>query len=146
MLIAGILLASAPVVPAGGAFACTPVLVWDGDGPIWCSSGIKVRLAGIAARELDGSCRPGHPCPDATGIAARDFLVLLLGKNAGETPTGHIAVTSHITLQCTSAGSAGGDRTGAWCHSPQVGDLSCAMLRSGLAMRWDRYWNRSPCS
>jgi endonuclease YncB( thermonuclease family) len=35
---------------AGAAFTCTPVRVWDGDGPIWCAEGPKVRLAGIAAR------------------------------------------------------------------------------------------------
>jgi endonuclease YncB( thermonuclease family) len=75
--------ASAPVIPAGQSFICTPTHVWDGDGPVWCKEGPRLRLAGIAARELDGSCSPGHPCPAASGDAARDALVTLLG-----TPTG----------------------------------------------------------
>lgn len=52
-------------VRSGDTFTCTPIPVWDGDGPIWCAEGPKIRLAGIAARELDGSCRPAHPCPAA---------------------------------------------------------------------------------
>lgn len=46
------------VVPHGEAFECTPVAVWDGDGPIWCAEGPRLRLAGIAARELDGTSLP----------------------------------------------------------------------------------------
>src|SRR4028118_43364 len=56
---------------AEALFICTPVEVWDGDGPIWCAEGPRVRLAGIAARELDETCRPGHPCPRARGRRAR---------------------------------------------------------------------------
>ena len=44
MLSTFLLLVAVPVVPAGEVFTCTPVSVWDGDGP-------RVRLAGIAARE-----------------------------------------------------------------------------------------------
>ena len=64
---------------AAAMLVCTPIAVFDGDGPIWCDEGPKIRLAGIAAREIDGTCRPHHPCPDASGIEARDALVLLLG-------------------------------------------------------------------
>ena len=48
-------------VPEGSTFACTATAVWDGDGPIWCEEGPRIRLRGIAAREIDGTCRPGHP-------------------------------------------------------------------------------------
>src|SRR5687767_12542809 len=51
------------IVASGQSFACTPTAVWDGDGPIWCAEGPKIRLAGIAAREIDGTCKKGHPCP-----------------------------------------------------------------------------------
>lgn len=44
-------------LPAGVSFSCTPIAVWDGDGPIWCAEGPRIRLAGVAAREIDGSCR-----------------------------------------------------------------------------------------
>ena len=53
---------SAVVIPAGTAFDCTPVAVWDGDGPVWCEEGPRVRLAGIAARESDGTCNANQPC------------------------------------------------------------------------------------
>ena len=78
-----LILLAAAVVPAGEAFNCTPEAVWDGDGPVWCKEGPRIRLSGIAARELDGSCSDGHPCPDAGGITARDALVQLLGRPVG---------------------------------------------------------------
>src|SRR3546814_3201620 len=63
------------IVAAGLIFLCTPTLVADGDGPVWCAEGPRIRIAGIAARELDGTCRRGHPCPRAGPIAARNALV-----------------------------------------------------------------------
>lgn len=128
----------------GSLFTCTPVRVWDGDGPIWCREGPRVRLAGIAARELDGSCSAGHPCPAADSIAARDHLASLLGAVTGQTSQGHLLIRGEA-LFCTSTGSAGGNRIGAWCRSPVVGDLSCRMLADGMAARWDRYWRDHRC-
>lgn len=133
------------VVPAGDPFDCTPVAVWDGDGPVWCEEGPHLRLAGVAAREMDGSCRSGHPCPKATAVEARDALVALLGQPIGTGKHGHILVAGP-TIRCMSTGTAGGNRTGAWCVSPQGGDISCAMVRSGYAARWDRYWQGHRCS
>ncbi len=66
-----IVVALSVAISAGQTFNCTPVAVWDGDGPIWCAEGPKIRLAGIAAREIDGICKSGHPCPSASGLAAR---------------------------------------------------------------------------
>ncbi len=129
----------AEIVAAGAMFTCTPTAVYDGDGPIWCAEGPKIRLAGIAAREIDGSCRAGHPCPKATGEQARDHLVSLVGVPTGRARTGHIFVRG-APLQCRSAGSGKGDRTAAWCASAKVGDLSTAMVRSGYAAKWARYW------
>ena len=79
MLTFALLFASVPIVPAGETFACTPTAVWDGDGPVWCAEGPRVRLAGIAAREADGSCIANQPCPDATAEQARDTLAALIG-------------------------------------------------------------------
>src|SRR3546814_9623729 len=56
------------IVAAELIFLCTPTLVADGDGPVWCAEGPRIRIAGIAARELDGTCRRGHPCPRAEPI------------------------------------------------------------------------------
>lgn len=136
--------ADVPVVPRGQNFTCTPTHVWDGDGPVWCREGPRLRLAGIAARELDGSCSPGHPCPTASGIAARDALVDLLGTRTGVGRHGHILVNG-ATLRCRSDGSAGGNRTAAWCVSPRYGDINCAMVEGGWALRWDRFWRQHRC-
>lgn len=131
-------------MPAGATFTCTPTRVWDGDGPIWCAEGPRIRLSGIAAREIDGTCKPGHPCPTADPIHARDYLVTLLGERTGVASEGHVLVDGPA-LQCRSAGGAGGNRTAAWCVSPRAGDLSCAMVSSGQAVRWQRYWRDHRC-
>ena len=127
-----LLLLGASIVAAGETFECTPIRVWDGDGPIWCAEGPRVRLSGIAAREMDGSCTSGHPCPESSAIAARDALVKLVGKPTGKSREGHILVS-------------GGSRTAAWCISPKSGDLSCAMTKGGWALRWDKYWKTHRC-
>lgn len=136
--------ADVPIIPQGHDFTCTPTHVWDGDGPVWCKEGPRVRLAGIAARELDNSCSPGHPCPDASGIEARDALVELLGTPTGVGRHGHILI-SGPALSCRSDGSAGWNRTAAWCVSPRHGDINCAMVQGGWAARWDRYWRNHQC-
>lgn len=132
------------VVASGDSFSCTPEAVWDGDGPIWCKEGPRVRLAGIAARELDGSCSTGHPCPATSAIEARDALVSLIGEPTGVGPHGHIQVTGP-TMTCFSVGGAGGNRTAAWCRSPLTGDVNCAMVRGGWAAKWQRYWKGHRC-
>ncbi|MCJ8191972.1 hypothetical protein [Sphingomicrobium aestuariivivum] len=143
MLTAALLLI-APVPSAGTVFDCTPTAVWDGDGPIWCEEGPRIRLSGIAAREIDDECRAGHPCPAASGAAARDALVNLLGGPRGSLSHGHVVVRAP-TMRCVSTGSAGGSRTGAWCVTASGVDLSCAMVASGNAERWARYWGRHQC-
>jgi endonuclease YncB( thermonuclease family) len=131
-------------VIAGAIFTCTPVAVYDGDGPIWCKEGPRIRLSGIAARETDGTCRPGHPCPTASAGKARDTLVSLLGGAKGRMKTGHIRVSA-APMRCRSVGGAGGKRTAAWCVTASGVDLSCAMVASGTAARWDRYWKNHTC-
>lgn len=74
-------------------FTCTPLKLWDGDGPIHCAEGPRIRLAGIAARELDGSCSPGHPCPAVEPIASRDHLARLLGRVTGTASEGHLLIS-----------------------------------------------------
>ncbi len=138
------LLAAVAVIPAGQTFECTPTAVYDGDGPVWCAEGPRIRLSGIAARETDGTCSPGHPCPRATAAEAKSALVRLVGEPIGTSPHGHTLVRGP-TMRCTSTGGAGGNRTGAWCVSPRGGDLSCAMVRGGWAAKWDRYWRGHRC-
>lgn len=139
-----LLAAAVMLIPAGDRFACTPTHVWDGDGPVWCAEGPRIRLSGIATRENDNTCRANQPCPDASATASRDALVRLVGEPVGRSRQGHILVRGP-TMRCVSTGGAGGSRTGAWCVSPKGGDLSCAMVRSGFALRWDRYWRQHRC-
>lgn len=138
-----IFLAAAVVAP-GTLFSCTPTAVWDGDEPIWCAEGPHVRVAGVAARESDETCRSNQPCPDASAIAAKTTLTNLVGVQTGTNSTGHFLVKGP-TMRCLSDGGAGGNRTAAWCVSPRGGDISCAMVASGKAIRWDRYWRNHRC-
>lgn len=134
----------AQVIAAGVAFTCTPVAVWDGDGPIWCMEGPKIRIAGVAAREMDGTCRSGQPCPAVGAVDARNRLVAIFGGARGTLAQGHIRVRS-APMRCISEGSAGGSRTAAWCSSPSVGDLSCSVVSAGGAVNWARYWRDHRC-
>jgi endonuclease YncB( thermonuclease family) len=132
------------VITSGQTFTCTPTAVWDGDGPVWCAEGPRIRIAGVAAREIDGTCNRNQPCPSVGGVEARDRLVRLFGGAKGTLGTGHIVVRS-APMACRSDGSAGGNRTAAWCVSPAFGDLSCAVIREGGAVRWQRYWRSHQC-
>ena len=145
MILLAMTIAAVPIVPAGADFQCTPIAVWDGDGPIWCAEGPRIRLSGIAAREIDGECRVDHPCPSATGIQARDALVALLGGPRGCLQHGHVVVRAPA-MRCVSTGSAGGNRTGAWCRTATGTDLSCAMTARGYASVWPRYWKDHICT
>lgn len=144
------------VVAAGLVFICTPVAVWDGDGPVWCApspgenSGPRLRLAGIAARERDGSCRAHQPCPTASALESRDALVQLLGGSKGEFRAGPHAAYPHIRvsgppLRCVSDGEAKGGRTAAWCVLPGGKALSCAMLASRTVKKWKVFWRGRRC-
>lgn len=135
---------AAQVIAAGTTFSCTPTAVYDGDGPIWCAEGQKIRTAGTAAREISGACKPGHPCPSASGIAARNALVHQLGGPKGKLRTGHVVVRAG-TMRCRSDGSAGRGRTAAWCTTAGGVDLSCAMVRTGTVLKWPRYWQGHRC-
>lgn len=136
--------AAAAIVPAGETFACTPTHVWDGDGPIWCEEGPRIRVSGIAAREIDGTCRSNQPCPQVDAVESRNALASLVGEPYGIGEHGHVLVTGP-TMSCLSVGSGGGNRTAAWCVSPRGGDISCSMVQSGYALLWGRYWGDHRC-
>lgn len=136
---------------AGVSFTCRPAQIWDGD-TFTCADGRKIRIAGIAAREVrnmhggrvaDIGCSNGHPCPEADGMAARNALAVLFGGIRGVGPNGHLLVRGP-NLTCKANGTTG-DRLAAWCTSPATGDISCAMVRGGYALRWPRYWREHRC-
>lgn len=109
--------------PASRLFRCTVKRVHDGDGPIHCREGMKIRLTAIAARELDETCRPGHPCPAASGAAAAAALRRLADGRM---------------LTCEASGSSDG-RINAWCWREEGIELNCAMAQSSMAAYWQRY-------
>ena len=120
--------------PSDHSFYCTVAEVTDGD-TLRCreldSSGrqIRIRVAGIAARESDESCAPGHPCPEASGQAARQLLR---------------SMSLSQRLSCQHRGETYG-RIAAFCQRDDGLDLSCAMVASGTALRWDRHWGDHRC-
>jgi endonuclease YncB( thermonuclease family) len=140
--------AQAATEPTPIRFICDAVSVWDGDGPIICADGRKIRLAGINTRELDGSCRKGHPCPTISGRLARRELVRLLGGARGTTRHGrrrHGHIRVNARLSCAVTGFSYG-RVTAFCRTAQNIDLSCAMVASGHAAIWQRHWAGHRCS
>lgn len=119
---------------ASRPFTCTVALVTDGD-TFRCSEtgadgrAIRVRLSGIAARERDGSCSRGHPCPQATAAASTAALErAALGQR----------------LLCRPQNITYG-RVAAFCRRSDGVDISCAMVASGAATRWQRYWGAHRC-
>jgi endonuclease YncB( thermonuclease family) len=114
---------------AGARFTCSVLSVYDGDGPISCAEidqddqPVQVRLRGIEARETDDTCHHPHLCPDASGLAAKAELT-------------RIAVGQ---IRCLSFGPTSYGRIGAACSTKSGVDLSCAMVKSGTAVRWPEY-------
>jgi endonuclease YncB( thermonuclease family) len=136
--------------PVSEKFDCTPASVHDGD-TFACADGTKVRVAGINAREIewdgsrmeDAGCNDGAPCPSVDAVAARDKLVALLGHAVRSGSFGRVYV-SGPALACASNGTSY-DRIAAWCVSPASGDISCDMVKSGAAARWDHFWRDHRC-
>lgn len=104
-----------------GTFTCNVRSVSDGD-TFRCSSGVRVRLAAIDAPEMPGACRQGRKCAPGNPYAARGALRRMI---AGR------------TVQCERVGTSYG-RVAAWCSIGGT-DLSCAMVRSGHAVRYARH-------
>lgn len=115
-------------------FTCVVIRVHDGDGPLWCRSGQKIRVAGIQApdftsaepcRRTDGR-RANYTCDDRAAERSQQIVSrLVLGKR----------------LTCLPMGKSY-QRVVARCTLPDGLSLSCATIAAGAAVRWDRYWRR----
>jgi endonuclease YncB( thermonuclease family) len=82
-------------------------------------------LAAINAREVDGSCNH-EPCPAMRHEQAQPIVArMVLGK----------------TLTCRIVGKSYKRLVGD-CRLPDGRGLSCAIIRSGAALRWDSFWWR----
>lgn len=112
-------------------FLCVVLSVHDGDGPIRCATGEKIRVAGIQAPDFERAepcrlSRPGYVCDDARAQRSQRIAAnMLVGR----------------TLSCRSVDKSWG-RTVAICALPGGRDLSCALIAAGAAVRWDSYWRR----
>lgn len=128
LLVSIALLAASP----NADFPCTVTRVHDGDGPLWCSNGIKVRIAGVQAPDFESAspCRAGDPrrvnyrCDNAAAERSRLIVERLVMRT---------------TLRCEATGRSY-RRVVARCILPDGRSLSCAAIASGAAVRWDRYW------
>ena len=124
MIVAGLVLILASQGAATkpeGRFACAVQYVTDGD-TFRCSDGTRIRLSSIDTPEMPGSCRPGRDCAPGDPYAAKATLErLIIGR----------------TVQCEPVGMSY-KRIAAWCSVGGV-DLSCAMVRSGYAIRLPKF-------
>lgn len=107
-------------------FACDVAYVNDGD-TLRCQDGTRVRLHAIAARETDGSCSPGHPCPTASAAFSTGTLTRLAGNR----------------ITCIRTGQSY-ERVTAICHNTSGVEINCAMVESGAALIWDRFNRQRP--
>lgn len=120
----------APATP----FACTVTRVHDGDGPLWCSNGTKVRIAGVQAPDFESAvpCRSADPrrlnyrCDNAAAHRSQQIVERLVLRRA---------------LRCVPTGKSY-NRVVARCTLPDGRSLACAAVASGAAVRWDRYWRQ----
>ncbi len=114
-------LVSAQVSEPAYDFACDVAFVNDGD-TLRCQDGTRVRLHAIAARETDGSCSPGHPCPAASASMSRAALTELAGRR----------------IICVQTGTSY-ERVTAICRNASGVEINCAMVERGAALVWDRF-------
>jgi endonuclease YncB( thermonuclease family) len=115
-------------------FVCEVVRVHDGDGPLWCSDGRKVRIAGVQAPDFTSAvpCRDrrraegNYTCSDAKAERSRRSVERL---------------TLHKRLTCRPVDKSY-TRVVARCTLPDGRSLSCATIATGAAQRWSAYWRR----
>jgi len=109
------------------SFSCRVSSITDGD-TLRCVDGTRIRLHAVAARERDGSCSPGHPCPTASAAAATAKLTELAQGQA---------------LSCRQIGTSY-DRVTAVCRNEANVEINCAMVESGTALLWPKFNAQSP--
>jgi len=107
-----------PEQATGPLIAGTVTQVHDGD--TMRIGATRIRLAAIDANELGGRCH--HACAAMSATAARDNLARLA--------LGH-------RVECEQTGTSY-KRVVAFCRVGEI-DLSCAQVRAGAAIIWDRY-------
>lgn len=118
---------NASSLPVRGGLTCDVAYINDGD-TLRCRDGTRIRLHAVAARESDESCAPGHPCPSASAAEATAVLTRL---------------ASGRTIHCERTGQSY-NRITAICWTPEGVEINCELIRSGVAVVWDRYNRERP--
>lgn len=110
---------------------CSVVKVHDGDGPLWCANGVKIRIAGIQAPDYENAepCRKSRSAYVCSDVAANRSQRIVSG------------LVLHRTLTCRPVDHSY-NRVVARCNLPDGRSLSCATIAAGAATRWDSYWRR----
>ena len=121
---------------------CLAVALHDVDGPIHCADGTKVRLQGIGATEMSGQCRPRQPCVLGDPFEQRRRMARAMGATITRETRGpnggQLYFDQPIRLACTPTGKSY-KRITAWCSLPSGTDLSCTAIRTGVAIRWEKF-------
>jgi endonuclease YncB( thermonuclease family) len=120
---------------------CHAIALHDVDGPIRCSTGERIRLAGIGATELDGSQRRNQPGVPGDGFAQRRIMTRAIGATIAHDDRrleGYLRFTRPVRLSCNVTGTSF-NRLVAWCRLPDGRDASCAAIAAGVALRWPRF-------
>jgi hypothetical protein len=121
---------------------CLAIALHDVDGPIHCQSGEKVRLQGIGATEMDGSCRPNQPCVPGDPRVQRHVMATgVIGAkidHEDKSVNGQAWFARPVRLTCDVTGKSH-QRITAWCKRADGVDISCEAIRLKVALRWARY-------
>ncbi len=99
------------------AIECHVIAVADAD-TVRCADGTRIRLAGISARERDGSCNSAPDCPTMRHAQAQPIAARLM-----------LARTIRFRVVGVSYGRPVGDNPA----------IRCALVRSGAVVPWVRY-------
>lgn len=120
-------------------FTCNAIALHDVDGPIHCADGRKIRLQGIGATEMDGTCRPNQPCLQGDPRTQRRAMATrVIGARISREDKsiyGQVWFLRPVALTCTPTGKSHA-RVTAWCRRQDGADLSCEAMRAGVAARW----------
>ena len=100
---------------------CLSAQAIDGD-TLRCADGVRIRVAGIEANEMRGGCHL-PVCPTISGPDGKLWMERQVGgKDLRYSPVGKTW-----------------KRISAIVRLPSGQDLSCAAIRAGVAVRWERY-------
>jgi hypothetical protein len=118
-------------------FTCVVIRVHDGDGPLWCRSGQKIRVAGIQAPDFTSAepCRrpdrrrANYTCDDQAAARSQQIVSrLVLGKRLTCLPMGGVTSVWLPAVRC---------RMGGRYHAlPSRPERPCGGIGTGGSMAW----------